>query len=336
MPPLVRFIAIAATVCAMLLGAPLAHARKLTLMTGGVSKIIYLPVTLAARLGYFRDEGLDVDVLSEPAGVDTATELIAGAIQGAVGFYDHTIDLQSRGQDVQAIVVLGLSAGLAELASTRVAKPAHSMSDLQGGRLGVTGFGASTYFLSRYLAQQASLPDNAYTIVALGPDNGFADAMTKGSIDAGMIEEPTASRLLATGDARVIADMRTIEGARAALGGPYVGACLYAQRKWIDANPDATRRLVRAMVRALAFIGSHSASEIMAVLPPDFVGQNKPVYLQALTDTMPSFSRDGRMPEHAPQTVLGVLAAVDPSIVPRHVDLSRTYTNRFADAARAP
>ncbi|MFM0153379.1 ABC transporter substrate-binding protein [Paraburkholderia sediminicola] len=335
MPPFARFMALASTACAFLFWMPRAEAEKLTLMTGGVSKIIYLPVTLASRLGYFRDEGLDVDIVSEPAGVDTATELIAGAVQGAVGYYDHTIDLQSRGLEVEAVVVLGQSAGLAELASTRVAKPMRTMADAGGRKLGVTGFGASTYFLSRYLAQHAGVAANAYTVVPLGPDDGFVDAMMKGSIDAGMVEEPTASRLLDAGAAQVLVDMRSIEGTRTALGGPYAGACLYAQRKWVAAHPDATRRLVRALVRALAFISSHSAGDIVAVLPRKFVGTNEPLYLQALTASIPSFSRDGRMPDGAPQTVLSALAAVNPAIEPRHVDLARTYTNRFAIEANA-
>jgi NitT/TauT family transport system substrate-binding protein len=328
-----RFVAPAFTACAILLWTPYADAEKLTLMTGGVTKIIYLPVTLASRLGYFRDEGLDVEILSEPAGVDTATELIAGAVQGAVGFYDHTIDLQNRGLEVESVVVLGQAAGLVELASTRVATPMRTMADARGRRLGVTGFGASTYFLSRYLAQQAGLAANTYTVVPMGPDNGFVDAMTNGSIDAGMVEEPAASRLLAANAAHVLVDMRSIEGTRTALGGPYAGACLYAQRKWVAAHPDETRRLVRAVARALAFISTHSASDIMAVLPKNFVGENEALYRQALAATIPAFSRDGRMPDGAPQTVLGVLAAVDSSIEPRHVDLARTYTNRFADEA---
>ncbi|WP_345815783.1 ABC transporter substrate-binding protein [Paraburkholderia sp. PREW-6R] len=335
MQPFARWLACALTTCAMLCGSPGAQAQKLTLMTGGVSKIIYMPVTLASRLGYFRAEGLDVQILSEPAGVDTATELIAGAIQGAVGFYDHTIDLQSRGMDVQAVVVLGRAAGLAELASTRVAKPMRTIADIAGRKLGVTGFGSSTFFLSRYLAQQASPAPNDYSITALGPDNGFIDAMVNGTIDAGMVEEPTASRLLRSGAARVLVDMRTIEGTRAALGGPYAGACVYAQRKWVSAHPDETKRLVRALVRALAYMSTHSPADIVAQLPPEFVGTDKALYTEALAATLPSFSRDGRMPEGAPQTVLKALAAVDPAIVPRHVDLERTYANSFADEANA-
>ena len=106
-------------------------------------------------------------------------------------------------------------------------------------------------------------------------------------------------------------------------------------RRWVAAHPDETQRLVRAVARALAFISTHSASAIMAALPKNFVGENEALYRQALSATIPAFSRDGRMPDGAPQTVLGVLSAVDPSIEPRHVDLARTYTNGFADEANA-
>ncbi|WP_449584303.1 ABC transporter substrate-binding protein, partial [Pseudomonas aeruginosa] len=78
---------------------------RLTLMVSGTAKMIYLPATLAQRLGYFRDEGLDVELLSQPASVDAESELLTGFAQGVVGFYDHTIDLQAKGKEVRAIVV---------------------------------------------------------------------------------------------------------------------------------------------------------------------------------------------------------------------------------------
>ena len=88
-----------------------AHAEKLTIMVGGATKIIYLPAKLTEQLGYFKDEGLDVEILSQPAGVDAENELLAGAVQGVVGFYDHTIDLQSKGKEVQALGDLRPGAG---------------------------------------------------------------------------------------------------------------------------------------------------------------------------------------------------------------------------------
>ena len=97
-----------------------AHAaEKITIMVGGYEKQIYLPAKLAEALGYFKDEGLDVELLNEPAGVDAENEMLAGAVQGVVGFYDHCIDLQSKGKFVESVVQFSQAPGEVELVSTK-------------------------------------------------------------------------------------------------------------------------------------------------------------------------------------------------------------------------
>src|SRR3974377_2255067 len=90
--------AIAAAVVAATFAATSATraADQVTIMVGGYEKQIYLPAKLAEALGYFKDKGLDVTLLNEPAGVDAENEMLAGAVEGVVGFYDHCIDLQAK------------------------------------------------------------------------------------------------------------------------------------------------------------------------------------------------------------------------------------------------
>ncbi|WP_414443013.1 ABC transporter substrate-binding protein [Burkholderia sp. 22PA0106] len=313
-----------------------ASAEPIELMVGGMSKIVYMPAMLASQLGYFHDEGLDVRVLSVPAGIDTSTELIAGAVQGAVGFYDHTIDLQSRGQDVLSVITFVRAAGLAELATTRpkTGEPMRSIDDARGRRFGVTGFGASTWALTRYLTTRAGIAPGDYTVVPLAADTRFVDEITHGTIDAGMVEEPTATRLLSSGAARVLVDLRSVEGTRAQLGGTYVGACLYMRRSWVLAHRDETERMVRALARTLRFIAGHDAQQIADALPDSAVGADRAAYVKALALAKPSFSPDGRMPDDAPATVLKVLVSNGSGLMARHVDLSRTYTNAFVDGTQ--
>ncbi|WP_028220550.1 ABC transporter substrate-binding protein [Paraburkholderia oxyphila] len=320
--------------CIALGAAPVARAEPIRLMMGGMSKIVYLPAVLASQLGYFKDEGLDVQVVSGPTGIDTSTELIAGAIEGAVGFYDHTLDLQSRGQDVLSVVVLQRATGLAELASTRPQggrelAGAAAMNAARGKRLGVTGFGASTWMITRFLLARAGVAPGDYTVVPLASDTRFVEAFEQGTIDAGMVEEPTATRLLTSGAARVVVDMRTVEQTQHWLGGPYAGACLYLRRSWMLEHRRETGQMVQALTRALRFIGTHSAGQIAAVLPPEVVGNDRAGYVRALASAQSGFSQDGLMPDGAPQTVLKVLMTAGSGLTARHVDLSKTYTNEF-------
>src|SRR5579864_1503696 len=153
--------------------ATAADSGKITIMVGGITKLIYLPARLTEQLGYFKDEGLDVELLSQPAGVDAENELLAGAVQGVVGFYDHTIDLQSKGKEIQALVIFGQVPGEVEMVSTKAADSFKSMADSKGKTLGVTGLGSSTSFLTQYLAQRAGVSSKEYTLLPVGADNSF-------------------------------------------------------------------------------------------------------------------------------------------------------------------
>ena len=60
--------------------------EKITIMVSGIEKQIYLPAKLAEQLGYFKEQGLDIELQSEPSGINGENEMLAGAVQGVVGF----------------------------------------------------------------------------------------------------------------------------------------------------------------------------------------------------------------------------------------------------------
>lgn len=304
---------------------------KITIMVGGITKLIYLPARLTEQLGYFKDEGLDVELLSQPAGVDAENELLAGAVQAVVGFYDHTIDLQTKGKEVKAIVVFGQVPGEVEMVSTKAADTLKSMADVKGKTLGVTGLGSSTSFLTQYLAGQHGVQSSEYTMLPVGADASFIAAIKQNRIDAGMTTEPTVSALEKSGDARVLVDMRSVEGTRAALGGTYPASSLYVQATWAAAHKAEATKLAHAFVRTMQFIHTHSAEEIAAKMPADYQ-KDKVLYVSALKASLPMYTADGKMPSDGPQTVLKVLSAFNPSVKGKHIDLARTYTNEFNSA----
>jgi len=313
-------------------GAAMA-ADKISIMVGGIEKIIYLPAKLAEQLGYFKDEGLDVELLSEPAGVEAENELLAGAVQGVVGFYDHTIDLQAKGKFVESVVQFSQAPGEVELVSAKLADQIKGPADFKGKNLGVTGLGSSTNFLTQYLAVKNGVALGEFTSVPVGAGNTFIAALQQGKIDAGMTTEPTISRLLKTGEAKILIDMRSAELTRQALGGVYPAACLYMQTEWVEQHKDETQKLANAFVKTLRYIATHSAEEIAAKMPKDYYAGDKTLYVNALATGKQMFTPDGVMPADGPPTVLKVLATFDKTVKGRTIDLSKTYTTTFVSAA---
>jgi NitT/TauT family transport system substrate-binding protein len=321
-------VALSLVISAASLGATAHAADKITIMVGGYEKQIYLPAKLTEALGYFKDEGLDVELLNEAAGVDAENQLLAGAVQGVVGFYDHCVDLQAKGKFVESIVQFSQAPGEVELVSTKHPE-IKSPADFKGKNLGVTGLGSSTNFLTLYMASKAGLQPGDVVTIPVGAGATFIAAMQQDQIQGGMTTEPTISRMLKTDEARILVDMRTVESTRAALGGTYPAASLYLESAWVDAHKEESQKLANAFVKTLKFINTHSAAEIAEKMPKDFYVGDKDGYIKALDAGKGMFTPDGVMPEDGPKTVLAVLSEFSKNVKGKQIDLSKTYTTEF-------
>nr|WP_258397482.1 ABC transporter substrate-binding protein [Paraburkholderia unamae] len=312
-----------------------AASEKITIIVGGINKLIYLPPKLAESLGYFRDEGLDVDLQSQQAGVDAENELVAGAAQAVVGFYDHSIDLQAKGKEIETIVLFGLVPGSMEMVRSDMSTQIRNMGDLKGKTLGVTGLGSSSAFIGQFLAARYGLKTSDYSTLPVGAGNALLAAVKQRRVDVVWSTEPTTSLLRATGDAKVLVDLSSVEGTKAALGGLYPASSLYVQRNWAESHKDDAQKLARAFVRTLHYIQTHSAEEIADKMPSDYYGGDKSLYVKALKASMSMYSPDGKMPQGGPETVLKVMTEFNSNIKGKHIDLSKTYTNQFVEQAQA-
>ena len=324
----------AALLSAVIAPAAQAADNKITIMVGGINKLIYLPPKLAENLGYFKDEGLDVELQSQQAGVDAENELLAGAVQAVVGYYDHSIDLQSKGKEVTSITQLLVVPGGMEMVRSDLATQVRTMADLKGRTLGVTGLGSSSSFLAQYLASRNGLKTSDYSMLPVGAGNTLIAALKQKRVDVVWTTEPTTSMLLASGEAKVLVDMNSAEGTRAALGGLYPASAVYVQGAWLKTHKPEATKLARAFVRTLQYIKSHSAEEIAAKMPADYYGGNKALYVQALKASLPMYSPDGKMPAEGPEVVLKVMAAFNSNIKGKKIDLSKTYTNEFVNQVK--
>ncbi|RPF36849.1 ABC transporter substrate-binding protein [Streptomyces sp. TLI_185] len=306
---------------------------KVKIMVGGLDKVIYLPAMLSQRLGYFDAEGLDVELLSEPAGVQAETALVSGQVQGAVGFYDHTLDLQTKDKAVESVVQFSHAPGEVEIVSSKAAGDIKSPKDFKGKKLGITSLGSSTDFLTKYLAVKNGVNVSDFTPVAVGAGPTFIAALQKGAIDGGMTTDPTVATVLDKKAGKVLLDMRTPEGSQEALGGPYPSSSLYMQTDWVNSHKDTVQKLANAFVKTLKWMSTHSATQIADKMPADYSQGNKMLYAAAIESTLPMFTKDGVMPKAGPETVEKVLKAFNPNIKNAKIDLSKTFTTEFVEKA---
>src|SRR6478672_10180814 len=70
-------------------------------------RIAAVALTVVERLGYFKDAGLNVEISDFPGGARALQALVGGSADVVTGAFDHTIQMQAKGQPIVGVVELG-------------------------------------------------------------------------------------------------------------------------------------------------------------------------------------------------------------------------------------
>ena len=146
MPTLFRRFATALTALTLATGlmSGLVQAQtKITLAVGGASCLCYLPTMLAKQLGEFEKAGLNVEVIDFKGGSQSLQAVMGGSADVVSGYFDHTVNLAAKGQELQSFVVYDRYPGFALVVSPKHTATVKSIKDLAGKKIGVSAPGSS-------------------------------------------------------------------------------------------------------------------------------------------------------------------------------------------------
>src|SRR3954447_23566723 len=261
---------------------------KLTLGVGGKPLLYYLPLTIAERRGFFKEEGLEVEINDLGGGARSLQSLVGGSVDVVTGAYEHTIRMQAKGQDIRAVCELGRFPAIVIAVRKEKAGQIKSAADLKGAKIGVTAPGSSTAITVQYAMVKAGLKPTDAAFIGVGGGASAVAAMKKGEIDAISHLDPVIAKLEADGDIHVLIDTRTESGTRALFGGSNPAAVLYTKKDFIDRNPNTTQRLVTALLASLKWLASATPESISDTVPAEYLLNDKPLYIQAVKNSLES------------------------------------------------
>jgi NitT/TauT family transport system substrate-binding protein len=318
-------------------GAPaLAQALEKTQIqigVGGKPLFYYLPLTIAERKGFFKDEGLDVTINDFGGGAQALQALIGGSVDAVTGAYEHTIRMQQKGQSVVATLELGrfpgIVIGVAKAQADKIKTPA----DLKGMKIGVTAPGSSTQLTVAYLLAKAGLSVDDVSIVGVGGGASAVAAMENGAIDAISHLDPVISKLEADNAISILVDTRTEAGTKSVYGATNPAAVLYLKGEFIKANPKTTQALTNALYKALKWLATASPEDVAAAVPEQYWLGDKPLYIRAAKASLVTYSRTGIISDDGEKSMLDFLKVVDPAFKTATIDLGKTFDPTFAKAA---
>ena len=318
-----------------IVGAQTLEKPKVTVAVGGKNLLYYLPLTIAESLGYFKTEGLEVTIADFAGGSRALQAMIGGSADVVSGAFEHTINMQVKGQRLRAFVLQGRAPQIVLGVNPKTMPNFKSVAELKGKKIGVTAPGSSTNVLANFVLGKAGLKPGDVSIIGVGAGSGAVAAMRSGQIDAMSNLDPVITLLLRSGDMKVVTDTRVVAEADKIFGGPMPAGCLYTPQSFLDKHPDTAQALATAIVRADKWIQQAGAGDIIKAVPESYLLGDRAVYVDAFLAAKGALSVDGMFPEAGAETARRALASIDPEIAVAKIDLAAIYTNDFVKKANA-
>lgn len=306
---------------------------KLMLGVGGKALLYYLPLTIAERLGHFKDFGLEVEINDFAGGAKSLQALVGGSVDLVTGAYEHTIRMQAKGQDIRSAIELLRFPTIVVGVRKALADKVKSAADLKGLKIGVTAPGSSTWITAVHAMSKAGLKAADASFIGVGAGASAVAAMKKGEIDAISHLEPVISKLEADGDIVTLIDTRTEAGTRALFNGTNPAACLYLKKEFIDQNPNTVQAAVNGLYKSLRWIDKASPEDIAGVVPEQYHLGDKALYIRAIKASKDAYSKTGVMAQDGMFAVYNMLKALDPGMANANVNVPATFDARFAAKA---
>lgn len=307
---------------------------KVSIAVGGKAAFYYLPLTISEQLGYFKAEGLEVEISDFAGGARALQALVGGSADVVSGAYEHTINMQSKNQFIQSFVLLGRAPQIAVGVSTKAMPNYKTLADLRGKKIGVSAPGSSTNMVANLVLSRAGIKASEVSYVGVGTSAGALAALRSGQIDAMSNTDPVMTMLEQKGDVKIISDTRTLKGTQDVFGGPMPAACLYTHADFVAKNPNTCQAMANAIVHGLKWLQTAGPSDIIKTVPETYLLGDRALYLASFNKVREAIALDGVLPEDGAKTALKALASFEPTVKADKIELGKTYTNDFARRAK--
>ena len=248
----------------------------------------YLAAGVAAKRGFFKEEGLDVEIVRMNANV-AMSSLISGDVDYTM-IFASVIRAAMRGIPLKVIAVLIDSPPYAFIARPEIT----AMKALKGKTVGIGVYGSSNDIIARMMLERSGIdPDKETKLVAFGSDGARFAALKEGLVEAAIIAPPADAQARKFG-------LNVLARANDLFKFPHIG--LGTTNKKLKENPQEITRVIRAFIKANRFVRDHRQESINVLV--DWGRTQKEDAIASYDSTWQVFSPDGTMPDDGMRLVV--------------------------------
>ena len=256
--------AAAALICGIFAGCGAQEDLQKVTVSEVTHSVFYAPQYAAINLGFFEEEGLELE-LSNGQGADKVmTAVLSGSVDIGFAVPESCIYVYNEGKEDYMQVFAQMTQRDGAFILAREPDEDFRWEKLQGKTLLPGRKGGVPYMTLEYVVKQHGLTPGTDVIFDDSIQfSAMAGAFTSGSGDYVALFEPTASALEAEGKGYIVASVGAESGSI-----PYTA--YFAQKSFIAENQDLIQRFTNAVAKGLAWVQTHTAEEVAEAIQSSF------------------------------------------------------------------
>jgi len=226
--------------------------------------VFYAPQYAAVSLGFFEEEGIELELTNGQGADKVMTAVIAD--QADIGFSgpEAAIYVMKEGKEDHPVVFAQLTKRDGAFIVGRQPDDDFKFEDMRGKHLlGGRKGGVPLMTLEYVIRQQGMDPAKDLYVDSSVQFALMAGAFTGGTGDYVALFEPTASAVELEGKGYVLASVGELSGEI-----PYT--CYYAKQSWLKENADLAQRFTNAIYKGQQWVKEHTAAEVAEAIAPFF------------------------------------------------------------------
>lgn len=226
--------------------------------------IFYAPMYSAIELGYFEDEGIDLELVTGFGADKTMTALVSG--DADIGFMgsEASIYVYNQGSKDYIINFAQLTQRAGNFLVSREANDDFKWSDLVGKNVIGGRKGGMPQMVFEYILKKNNIDPATDLLIDQSIDFGATAAAFKGGQGDYTVEfEPAATALETEKSGYVVASLGVDSG--------YVPYTAFsAKQSYIEENPEIIQKFTNALQKGMDYVNSHTPEEIAKIISPQF------------------------------------------------------------------
>ena len=226
--------------------------------------IFYAPMYVAIEKDYFKDAGIDLELITGFGADKTMTAVLSNETD--IGFMgpETTVYTYNEGANDKIVNFAQLTQRAGNFLVAREEMPDFRWEDLKGRKvLGGRSGGMPQMVFEYVLKQQGINPEKDLTIDKSIDFGSTAAAFSGGNGDFSVEFEPGATNLEKEGSGYVVASLGVDSG--------YVPYTAFsAKESYIKKHPELIQSFTNALQKGMTYVNNHSAAEIAKVIAPQF------------------------------------------------------------------